>query len=138
MQIPGAEKVVSIFGRWPSFHDAEVIRFVLERSDPYAAGPSIFVDVHAFEMTSEIAADGIYVLKHHTLISFHFAGVVEVQLEEFNNQNVLRDLDIIEISDRQMELLKYEVHFDSTFGLDARFLCREVTITNVQPWNAIN
>src|SRR5262245_55576174 len=65
VQIPGAEKVVSIFGRWPSFHDAEVVRFVLERSDPYANGPSIFADVHAFEMTSEIAADGTYVLKHH-------------------------------------------------------------------------
>jgi len=29
--IPGAEAVAAHFGRWPSFHDAEIVRVVIER-----------------------------------------------------------------------------------------------------------
>ena len=135
MQIPGTAKVVEIFGQWPSFHDAEVVGFALERSEPFEAGPRIVADVHAFEMTDQIAEDGTYVLKNHTLISFHFAGVDQVQLGGFNNQNVLWDLTVTDISDRQLSTLKYEVSFASSFGMGAHFLCRKVTISKVEPWS---
>jgi len=138
MQLPGAEKVLNIFGHWPSFHDAEVVRFVLEVSDSFLARPSIIADVHAFEMTDQIGEDGAYVLKHHTLISFRFAGVVQLKLDDFNNQNVLWDLYITDIRDRQMEFLNYEVHFNSSYGMDAQFLCQQVTIESVEPFDGTN
>lgn len=135
MQLPGADDLIKVFGRWPSFHDAEVVRFLLERTEPFGAGPSIVADVHVFEMTNQIGADGAYVLTKDTLVSFRFVGVDQVEVEGFNNQNALWDLAIIDIRDRQLEDLKYEVHFASSYGLGARFMCRAVTIESVRPWD---
>jgi Immunity protein 50 len=134
VQIPGADDLIKVFGRWPSFHDAEVVRFLLERADRIGAGPNIVADVLAFEMTAQIGADGAYVLRNHTLVSFRFAGVELVVLEEFDNQNALWDLVITDIRDRQLQDLKYEINFASSFGMGAHFLCREVTIESVRPW----
>jgi len=134
VNIPGAADLIQVFGRWPSFHDAEVVRCVLERADPDGAGPSIFTDVHVYEMTGDAGADGACVLKNHTLVSFRFAGVAEVALDGFNHQNVLRALAIVDIRDRQMERFNYEVKFSSSFGMGARFLCRDVTIERVRAW----
>jgi hypothetical protein len=134
LQIPGAEKVERVFGRWPSFHDAEVIRFLLERSDPHEAGPSVVAAVHVFEMTNQVGPDGTYVLRHHTMVSLRFTGVDELQLEGFNNQNVLWDLVISDIRDRQLESLRYEVTFSSSFGMGARFLCREILVESAEPF----
>lgn len=134
MQIPGADDLIKVFGHWPSFHDSEVVRFLLERAEPIGAGPNIVADVHAFDMADRIGADGAYVLRNHTLVSFRFAGVDQVVLKEFNNQNVLWDLAITDIRDRQLGDLKYEITFASSFGMGAHFLCREVTIERVRPW----
>jgi hypothetical protein len=54
--------------------------------------------------------------------------------EGFNNQNVLWDLVISDIRDRQMEALKYEVSFASSLGMGARFLCREIMVEGADPW----
>ncbi|MFN0207061.1 MAG: Imm50 family immunity protein [Planctomycetota bacterium] len=134
MDIPGADNLIKVFGRWPSFHDAEVVRFLIERVKPFGAGPGIVADIHVFEMTDQVAADGTYIRKHDSLVSFRFAGVDQVVLENFNNQNVLWDLAITDIRDRQIEDLKYEINFASSFGIGAHFLCREVMIERVRPW----
>jgi hypothetical protein len=34
MDIKGSEKLVEIYGRWPSFHDSEILRFHLNRDAP--------------------------------------------------------------------------------------------------------
>jgi hypothetical protein len=65
-EIYGAELVTAIFGSWPSFHDAEVVRLRLERTEKYDSGPSLHTDVHTFEVTSDIDVQGRYVLRHHT------------------------------------------------------------------------
>jgi hypothetical protein len=134
VNIPGADDLIKVFGHWPSFHDAEVVRFLLERSEPFGRVPSISADVHAFEMTNEIGADGSYVLRNHTLVSFRFAGVDQVELNGFNNQNALWDLVVTDIRERQLEDVKYDISFASSYGMGARFVCREVTIEGLRPW----
>ena len=54
----------SIFGRWPSFHDAEMLRVVLDRSGD--EGPTLEAVIRVFEMTSDVDPKGYYVLKNHT------------------------------------------------------------------------
>lgn len=134
MDIPGSELLTSVFGYWPSFHDAEVVRLELVRVHPYGAGPDLLADVHTFEITDEVDAKGYFVLRHHVLVSFRFRGVDQLRLEDWNNQNALMGLRITDIRSRQLDALKYEVHFDSSFGVDARFLCRSVAIESVKPW----
>ena len=42
------EKLIDIFGYWPSFHDAEILRIRLDRAG--SDGPSLTADIHVFEM----------------------------------------------------------------------------------------
>lgn len=134
MKIQGAELLTSVFGYWPSFHDAEVVRMELVRVAPFAEGPDLLADVHAFEMTNEVGPDGYFVLRHHVLVSFRFRGIDQLQMEGWNNQNVLMGLRIDDISGRQLDLLEFEVCFDSSWGVSAEFLCRSVVIESVRPW----
>ena len=48
--VKGHEKLTEIFGRWPSFHDSEVISIRLERRgrDKWEE-PVAYVSVHVFE-----------------------------------------------------------------------------------------
>ena len=136
MLIRGSELVTNVFGYWPSFHDAEVVRLGLERAEPYDAGPNLVADIHTFEMTSDVSATGEYVLNNHVLVSFRFMGIDQFRLEGFNNQNVLMGLTITDICTHQLEHLKYEVQFDGSFGLEAHFLCCDAVVENVLPWES--
>jgi hypothetical protein len=132
--LKGAELLTGIFGYWPSFHDAEVVRLALERKEPYESGPDLAADVYTFETTEEVGGDGRYLLKHEVLVSFRFSGIDSLRIEGFNNQNALWGLEIIDIRSRQLEYLRYEVHFAASFGVGAEFFCRDIEIEGVRPW----
>jgi hypothetical protein len=124
-----------VFGGFPSFHDAEVLRIVLNREKTKTL-PALEAQIHVFEITSEIK-DGRYVLKHHTLVTFQFLEIDGLTLEGFNHQNALHGLSIKDISDYQLENLKFEVRFDGSLGVDAKFKCRAIKIVSVAPFSNI-
>jgi hypothetical protein len=134
--IRGAEQLTTIFGRWPSFHDAEVVRLTLDRVSTVdgAFGPSLSVDVYVFEAGPDVTSSGTYVLRHETLVSFRFLEVDQLEINEFNQQNAIWDLSITDISDRQLERAKYEVRFAASFGMSAAFLCLDAEVLSVRPW----
>jgi hypothetical protein len=136
MDIRGSQLLTSVFGYWPSFHDAEVVRLELMRAPSPSDEPGLLAEVHAFEITDEVGPGGYFVLRHHVLVAFRFRGVDQLRLEGWNHQNVLMGLTIENIRDRQLELLKFAVRFDSSWGVDVEFLCRDVEIESVQPWTA--
>jgi hypothetical protein len=133
--IAGAEQLVAVFGYLPSFHDAEVLWLRLDRRahGDGCYGPTLEALVHAFEMTSEVGADGNYVLRHHVLVHLRFLDVVELQLDGFNYQNALMGLTLTDLRDRQMERVRWAAHFDSAFGVDASFQCYAVEVVSVVP-----
>src|SRR5688500_17681908 len=97
--IEGSERLTSIFGYWPSFHDAEVIEFSLWRGniDPDAGVytlPILTTKIHLWELTSEIDARGYYVLRHRTLATLRFHEVDEFCMDGFNHQNQIFSLNI--------------------------------------------
>jgi hypothetical protein len=124
--------LTDIFGRWPSFHDAEVLRITLDRDEPHPFSPNLQATIHVFEMTSQIDEQGRYVLKNHVAVTFRFLEIYELQLEDFNHQNVLQGLRIIDVSDRQLERIELEVSFDGIYGLSAKFQCNSITIEAVK------
>src|SRR6266550_5444997 len=93
--IEHSDKLTGIFGRWPSFHDAEVLRLALDRTGP--EGPTLDVQIHVFAATSEVDSTGHYVLKNHTLVTLRFTEVAVENLQWFNKQNVLFELAIVDI-----------------------------------------
>lgn len=132
--IAGSELVTSVFGYWPSLHDAEVVRMSLETTSSPSLGPELRADIYTFEITAEVASDGTLVLRHNVLVSFRFAGVDRLKVENFGNQNAIVGLSIVDVRSRQMEALKFEVSFEGSFGVSAEFLCREARVESVRPW----
>jgi Immunity protein 50 len=86
--VPGVAELVEWFGYWPSFHDSEVTRVHLNRS-----GPS-YLDVHTFRMTSELTASGHYVCDKHVIVTFEMEGLLDVNLQDFNDQNVVSGIGL--------------------------------------------
>lgn len=130
----GSERLTSVFGYWPSFHDAEVVWLRLDRR-PTGEGPGPIIEamIHTFESTSEIGPDGYYVLRNHVLVHFCFRDVVELQLSDFNHQNALFGLTITDLRERQWEHIHFQVSLDPAFGVGGSFQCHEIEILSVVP-----
>jgi hypothetical protein len=133
-RIAGAEKLVAVFGDWPVFHDAEVVWLKLDRR-PHGdgSGPTLEALVHGWEMTDEVGPEGHYVLRHRVLVHLRFREVVDLRLEDFNIQNVLFALRIADVQEPQAAAARFDVRFQSTFGVDASFQCRGVEVVAVTP-----
>ena len=127
-----ASTLESVFGRWPSFHDAEVLRLSLDRSGE--EGPTLDVVIHVFERTTAIDAKGFYVLKNHTEATFRFTDVVLSRLQWFNRQNVLSSLEVEELDPTVNEGRRFRLEMPSSYGMEAQFECRRAIVLNVQPF----
>jgi hypothetical protein len=133
------EMLEEIFGYWPSFHDAEVVRMRLDRGDSTHPGgerrkPSLETDVHVFEITDQVTDQGFYALRKHTLATLAFHGIDDLQLEGFNHQNVLFGLQLEDVSQRQLEALKWQVSFDSSFGVHSTLMCETIEVVRAVPY----
>lgn len=122
-------KLEGVFGRWPPFHDAAVLRAVLDRSG--TSGPAFEVTIHVFEMTNEVDVDGFYVQRSHTEVTLRFDDIKELKLEAFNRQNVLAGLTVSRF-DRDGRA-RLRVAMPSSFGMDASFECARATVVHVRP-----
>jgi Immunity protein 50 len=130
--IPGTEEVLSALGWWPSFHDAEVIHFSLSRgATPDAKKSEAELDVQVREYEPRHEGTGQYelVLIKNVIIRFAFAGVEEVQVEDFNFQNVINSLAIRKEAGEAGERIRVEV--ESIYGFGATWLCRSAKVAGV-------
>lgn len=127
-----AERLTAIFGRWPSFHDAEVDRIVFDRSGP--DGPTLEARIHVFRMTSAVDPAGYYVLANHTWVTFRFFDVLLNQFADFNHQNVLDDVEITPASPDASDGRAIDVWFSSIYGVGAAFTCKRCEIVTAQPF----
>jgi hypothetical protein len=126
--IENTELIESIFGGWPSFHDAEIHSISITRDCD--SGPQMDVTIHHWEMTSDVDARGYFVLRHHTLSTLRFSGVSDLQLADFNHQNVLFDLEISESGSDS----RFSVSMPTSFGCEASFKCRQICVLSAKPF----
>ena len=134
MNIEHQELLTDLFGRWPSFHDAEVRRLTFLSADQWSPDePVLEAQIRVFEITSEVGPRGMLVLKHDSLATVRFLGVCELKLTDFRAQNSLMGLAIEDITSRQLENQRFAVRFDGSMGFDMRFLCRRIVIDSVEP-----
>jgi hypothetical protein len=75
IEIPGAEAIVSWFGKWPSFHDAEILELHLER-----VGQS-WIKIH-------------HVAYKPAVVTFKLDGVTDLELADFSQQNAIASLNL--------------------------------------------
>jgi hypothetical protein len=127
--IVGADRLTNWFGGWPSFHDAEVVRLMLDRNG--ASGPTAELIVHTWLMTDKVDDRGSYVLEKHTLVRFLFELMTSIELAEFNHQNVLFGL---EFATETVEGERaFRVTFDPSYGLGGSLVCGRVVVADLTP-----
>lgn len=132
--IGGHGKAISHFGHWPSFHDSEVVSITLERdARENELEPVLIARIHAFNTTDKVDAKGYFVTEKHGVVRFRFTGIRELSLSEFNCQNALMDISFVDIADRQMEGLRFEVSFDPAYGVSCSFQCASIEIEGIEP-----
>ena len=133
--IDRAELLTEVFGYWPTFHDAEVVRLVLNRSavGTDCCGPSCEMLIHVFEMTDEITASGHYRLDKHHLIKLLFDGLDGIQLNGFNHQNAIFGLEIVRSDGSDDYPEPWLITINGSFGVEASFRCMSATVVSVIP-----
>ena len=74
-KISGIEEIISWYGEWPSFHDAEILELHLERT-----GRS-WMKIYN-------------VWNKHGVITFNMEEVIDLELADFSHQNVIGGLKL--------------------------------------------
>jgi hypothetical protein len=122
-RIKNVEAVTTYFGLWPSFHDAEVLRVELSRATSI---PTLALDLYAFQMLPEVDEAGFYKIRNRCIVSFLCREVTDVELEGFNDQNVIFGL-VIGLKEERLD-----VELCPCYGIYARFTCKEMEVVRVQ------
>jgi hypothetical protein len=123
LAIPGAIEFVHWFGRWPSFHDAEVIGLGMNRAQPST------IKIHCFDMTSVVLPDGTYECTHHAIVCFQFEEVFDSELRGFNHQNVLSGLMVTRDA---IDPQQYKLVLGGCYGLEGWLLGARLSMTFVE------
>lgn len=131
--IVGADLLVGVFGYWPSFRDAEVVRLTLDREGPAGGGPTLEVWLHVFERAGGAEADGSPAPRKHTLAHLAFHGVVSLGMGGWDERNALFGFRIADARRHRPEVIDFEVEFVGSFGVNAGFGCRRVEVRSVEP-----
>jgi Immunity protein 50 len=121
--------IVERFGRWPSFHDAEVLSVYLSGHLPEQ--PSCEMVIHVWLMADKVDARRSYILEKHSLVTFRFEQLIESEFNNFNHQNCLSYLWIEEASFDNEPARR--VRFPTNYGLGGSALCRRVVVVKVEP-----
>jgi len=119
--IARADLVISRFGEWPGFHDAEVMKLELHRE-----GRILLLELKAFQMLKETDEKGYFKIQNLSLITFRFAGIEDLRLEGFNGQNAIFGLNF------ERDGVKIRVSLEPAHGLGGEFLCETVEVVQVK------
>ena len=133
--IQGGPELMAWFSGAPSFHDAEIVELSLRRREPS------ILRVHTWIMRREVDAQGRFVQDKHVVVTFAMEGMMDIQLQGFNDQNVIAELIVRAAPDRPDRQPYYafdrspgdlEIEIEPCFGLSGLMRCQSVSI-NIAP-----
>ena len=133
--VEASKRLTHIFGRWPSFHDAEVIAVDLWRGDICPernswVGPVLTAKIQVLEATqvgAQHAGDDI-------LATLRFHDVYNLQLLDFNHQNAIIELSLTREFPDGGRPPFCRVCFEQAFGIAASFCCSRVEVAAAEPF----
>ena len=131
VQIHGTSAVLAEFGGvWPSFHDAEILRFELDRGDSNPERKVVAelrVHVRRYESRGVGTVDYHQALVKSVLIDFRFSGIEDLSVSEFNCQNVIDDI----ILSAAEENARVSVEISGIYGFDGKWTCDHAEVVRV-------
>ncbi len=131
--IAGTDRLVAVLGDWPTFHDAEVISFSVQRALPLQLGYSVghlAVHVRRYVSRGEGTAQYEMALAKSVLVRFAFSRACDLELSGFNHQNVINSVSVSRLSvDEPEDLL---VTIESIWGFGGTLRCSAVEVESVE------
>ncbi len=97
--VVNASLLLSAFGYWPTFHDGEVHRALLDRGASDER-PSVTLVIHAVDTDNTVDEKGYYRVRTSVLVALRFDDVRESDLRDLGSQNVLSSLLIVGVEER--------------------------------------
>ncbi len=137
--IDGFQQVIARFGQWPSFHDGEVHRIVLDRTTRSTSGsyiPSVEIHLRGWIMEPEVTGKGAYKLHNDSVVRFLFEDIFDFELEGFNQQNVLSSLNLSLIEEPDGSVQALRVELEHCYLFSGEFSARKAKILGVAPYVA--
>ena len=131
--IAKADVVIAAIGQWPSFHDAEVLAFSLDRgSATEPASPTAKIDVawRQYEPRGEGTSAYRLELVRSAVISLQFSGVSELDVGGFNQQNVIDSIEVTPLREDDFDGLLVTV--DPIFGFGGLWRCQVAEVAGVR------
>ena len=130
-EIVGSEKLTAVYGRWPTFHDAEVIDVHLWRGemDPeheQFAARVLTVKIHMMQ-EAPTSREMVAVLR--------FDGVEDIRMEGFNHQNALLGIEIGKRTGKPHGIdgrVEFSVKFEGALGMSASFRCGGIEVVEAK------
>ncbi len=136
--IAGHEEVLAVFGRWPSFHDGEVHRLLLDSTRTDETGsryPSIELALRGWNLTSQVSDEGFYKMECDSVVNLLFEHVYDLELDGLNHQNVLTELELSEVQDPEKPENKHlAVELVHCYGLSGAFKAVSARVVSVSPF----
>ncbi len=134
-KIANSHLLTDLYGRWPSFHDAEVLEITMRREmlGPRTR-PCLNAAIHLCRQTSLVDEGSSSTLIDPQVVRLSFLEIDQLTMTGFNHQNVLSNLFITEISEKQFVQMNFRVHFAGIFGVDLCFECNSIQVHSIQPW----
>lgn len=126
--IEGTQKVIKVFGAWPSFHDAEVMNVKLDRG---ANVPTLETRIYIFSMIRSTLNPTHFEFANQNVVTLIFERIILLKLEDFNHQNSIDGLEIVASSTGRRRL---EVFMDGSNGCDIHLECDSIRVTSIAPW----
>jgi hypothetical protein len=131
-RIVNASKLVDRLGRWPSFHDAQILSAVLNSNSK--DGPTATFSIHVWNMLSETDERGYYRLDKHTLVELRAAGLLKYEPTDFNQKSIIFNLDVTAEQFEDNPALRLTV--ETSYGPSADILTLSLEVISVQPCDA--
>ena len=129
--ITGTEKLIRIFGKWPSFHDSEVVSINLVRDEGREfTGPVATIVMHIFNI--DVPID--HPERRNSLVTMVFFQVGALKLSGFSHQNAISKLVVTESYSDQYKQNMLDVSLCPGTGFDCTFRCSRVEISAVEPF----
>jgi Immunity protein 50 len=114
--VAGAQELADWFGKWPSFHDGEILCLHLNRT-----GQSL-LRVWTWHMTEEVDAAGFYILDKHVVVDFLLTSITTLELFDFSPQNAVFGLLISRVAEA------YSIEVDPSYGLGGNIHCSNLSV----------
>lgn len=133
------QQVTARFGLWPSFHDGEVHRIVLDRMSRSPSGsyiPSVEIHLRGWIMGPEVTSEGSYKLHNDSVVHFLFEDIFDFELEGFNNQNVLSSLNLSLVEDPRGVGQVLHVELEHCYLFSSGFDARKAKVLGIEPYVA--